>query len=90
MESKSPREAWDNIKVLSMRDGVQTASEEQKRPRWAGFKNTSGKEELTRCFTVMFDLGRSSILRELKDQDCIEKWFEILKGVRRSCLSQRE
>lgn len=80
LHAEAPHQAWYEIKMLCLREGVQTDIEEGLRPRWHGVRLLASENELFENFKDIFKLGRSSLLRDMRAMgDGAKDWVNLLK-----------
>jgi len=83
MESRTPKELWYDVKVLCLREGVQTVEEERRRPRFQGFGESCRDKDFAAGMRRIWELGRSSVLRELMEKaDLRDNFVQMLMSIK--------
>jgi hypothetical protein len=83
VKSKTPDELWDEVQIFCVREGVRPGRTSWVATRWANFKNTYTRGQLSENIRRIFELGRGSVLRDLAGLDSMDK-------VRRLCEDNRQ
>jgi hypothetical protein len=76
-------ELWDEVQVLCVKEGVKRDSKKWVAERFAGFKNTKTEEEFAQNVRRIFEVGKESVLRELRGVESLDEIREICEENRR-------
>jgi hypothetical protein len=76
-------ELWDEVQVLCVKEGVKRDSKSWVAERFAGFKNTKTEEEFAQNVRRIFEVGKESVLRELRGVESSDEIREICEENRR-------
>lgn len=75
MQSRTLYELWYNVKILVARENILKDGADT--DRFQGFGKPDS-EKVRESMRKMWELGRSSVLRELAGKEAGEKWSDIL------------